>query len=127
MNKYLSEIDILASNRFGETKVRLFVDETRNLIRNVNLHLKRQVKSRYGKVSVYIWPLGVLEKYSLPKYEFDTMSGVCVINFSYDLNNYFSKKDKREMIIYKILQEVFTVLPIEVGLDGQDVIDILES
>lgn len=129
MNKYLSEIEIAASNSFGEKNARLFVDETRWVVSGVNTQLKRNIKSNYGKVVVLLWPQSVLDEYSLPPCEFDDMSGVCVINYPYDLNRYLNEKTRsdKHQIVYKILKDAFSSSPDEVGLDSSSVIDILTN
>ena len=129
MNKFLSEIEIHASNSFGEKNCRQFVDETRPIVIGVYNRLKRNIRSNYGKVVVVLFPQSVLDEYSLPPCEFDDMSGVCVINYSYDLNRYLNEKTQsgKNEIVYKILKDAFSSSPKEVGLDSNSVIEILTN
>ena len=129
MNKWLSEIEIHASNSFGKKNCRQFVDETRPLIDGAYENLKRNVRSHYGKVVVFLWPQPRLDELSIPSYEYDTMGGVCVINYAYDLNNYLSQNDQQAKlkIVYDILRDAFENLPNEVGLNGNEVMAVVDS
>jgi len=129
MNKYLSEIEIHASNSFGEKSCRKFVDETRPIVLGVYNRLKKNIRSNYGKIVVILFPQSVLDEYSLPSHEYDTAGGVCMINYSYDLNLYLNENnlDNRNEIVYNILKDAFSSSPNEVGLESSLLIDILTS
>ena len=127
MNKWLSEIEIYASNSFGKDNCRQFVGETRFIVSGVYEKLERNVRSKYGKVGVILWPQSVLDKYSLPSHEYDDTGGVCVVNYSYDLQLYLVETDsveKRE-IVFRIFKDAFENLPSEVGLDRDVIMKIL--
>ena len=130
MNKWLTEIEIIASKRFfGSQEARRFLDETRPLIDGVYKKLRRNVKSRYGKIVVDLWPQSVIDEYELPSHQYDTMSGVCVINIAYDLSAYTSENNKniKNEIVYNILKDAFQSSPNEIGLERELIINILTS
>lgn len=129
MNKWLREIEITGANSsFGKKSCRQFVDETRPLIDGVYEALKRNVRSRYGKVVVILWSQSRLDEVSIPPYEYDTMGGVCMINYAYDLNVYLDQNDREAKlkIVYDILKDAFEALPEEVGLNGSEVMSIVD-
>ena len=129
MNKYLREIEIAASNTFGEDNARVFIEETRHIVSGVNCRLGKSVKSNYGKFAVLLWPQSVLEKFSLPPFEYDDMSGVCVRNISYDLEDFLGapRQSDKDAITVSILCEVLSGLTEKVGMQGSAVIDILDK
>lgn len=129
MNKYLREIDIFASNYFGQKNCRLFVDETRIFVDSVYEKLENNVISDYGKIIVMLWPKSRLDKFLIPYYEYDDISGVCTINYPYDLSRYLNE-DSREYkikIIYDILRCAFENSQNEMGLDRKSLSDILTA
>jgi hypothetical protein len=128
MNKWLTEIEITATKRFfGVKEARQFVDETRPLIDGVYERLKRNVKSRYGKIVVDLWTQSAIDEYSIPLHHYDTMGGVCMINIPYDLDVYLDEKNQniKNEIVFNILKEQLENTPPEVGLEKDLIINIL--
>ena len=129
MGKYLQEIEISPCNLYEKAKEKKFIEETRCIIYAVNSCLKRNVYSIYGKIAVILWPNEILNANSVPRYEYDTMSSVCIINIPYDIDLYTSTLNQadRNWIIYNILKNAFSSLPKEVELDGNILINILDE
>lgn len=129
MNVWLNEIEIAASNSFGKRECKEFIKETRSLVDGVYKLLDRNVRSRYRKVVVLIWPQWKLDEFSIPIYEFDSMGGVFVINYAYDLNVYLNQKDQQVKlnIVYGILRDAYKALPDEVGLTSESIMSIVDK
>jgi len=128
MNKWLTEIEITASKRFfGKKEVRKFVDETRPLIEGVYKKLNRNVKSRYGKIVIVLWPQSIIKEYELPLHEYDNTNGVCVINVPYDFNIYLSENNKsiKNKVVFNILKKALQDVPNETGLERDLIVNIL--
>lgn len=131
MGKYLDEIDLLACNLYEREQKIKFLEETAHLLESLNSHFRRNIYSSFGKVVIMLWPEGKVSQDSglIPRYEYDKMSNVAVINIEYDLSHYMkmpSVPDKN-LVIYNILKEALSSLPDENGLDGQDVIEYLDK
>lgn len=129
MNKWLREIEIYASNSFGKKNCRQFVDDTRPVVDGAYQQLKRNVRSNYGKVVVLLWPQSRLDEFSIPPYEYDTMGGVCTINYPYDLSIYLNEDNQQAKlkIVYELLKDAYKNLPEEMGLNGSEVMDIVNE
>lgn len=130
MNKWLSEIEIAGTNSsFGKKKCRQFVADTRPLVDGVYETLKRNIKSRYGKVVVKLWSQPRFDELSIPSYQYDTMGGVCMINYVYDLNIIFDLDDQQAKLkaVHGIFDDAFMNLPEEVGLTGSEVMSIVDT
>ncbi len=132
MGKYLNTIEISPSDYlYSKEKSITMVEETRGMLYAINIHFKRSVLSNFGKVVVKLWPEDKLSEAPgpIPRYEYDTMSNVAMINVEYDIDQYIDTPDisDRNLIAYNILKDVFSGLPEELGLDGNDVIKVLEA
>ena len=131
MGKYLNEVEISPCNFYERSKANKVAEETRGLLYAINSHFKRNVSCRFGKVVIVLWPEGKLSDAPrpIPRYEYDTMSNVAMINLEYDIDQYVQAPNisDRNLLMYDILKEVFSALPEEFGLDGCVVIKVLDE
>jgi len=129
MHKWLAAIEIDGSiPSYGAIECRQFTKETRPLVDGVNKLLKRNVRSRFGKVIVILRSQSEVDELSMPHYVYDTMGGICMINFAYDLSNYLKQTDLKikQELVFNIFKEEFGSLPEEIGLNGDEIMSIVE-
>ena len=129
MNKYLSEIEIIASKRFGDQPARKFFDDTRRFVDCVYELLERNVRSNYGKIALVLWPKSALEEHPTPDHEFDSISGVCMINIAYDLSLHTGEESaqKREKMVIDLFEKAVASCPERVGIDKSAFSRILDA
>lgn len=127
MNKWLSEIEISATRRFGDKNARMFTDDTRPIADGMYSRLKRNIRSRYGKIAVILLPQYVIDEYSMPSHHYDDIGGVCMINRGYELYQYHCVNSlaEKEEIVYKILNDAIENSEDQVGLERQLAIELL--